>query len=190
MTLRTAAVILAWLGSLSFLVASGWMASLPMSGLPIFFGSVTVVSFAVGLSRFGGRLAATIPISALVAFQGFRLPLELVLHSWTEQGTIPATMTWTGQNWDIASGVVALLAFPFVHRNRAVAWIANLVGCGLLLNVMRVALLSAPVPFGWHVEPPLVVAFHLPYALIGPVCVGGAMIGHLVLTRALLRAKA
>jgi hypothetical protein len=55
-----------------------------------------------------------------------------------------------------------------------------------LLNVMRVALLSAPVPFGWHVEPPLLVALHLPYMYIGPVCVGGAIAGHVILTRALL----
>lgn len=54
---------------------------------------------------------------------------------------------------------------------------------------MAVALMSAPVPFGWNVSPPLRVAFHLPYALIGPVCVGGALLGHIVLTRALLRSR-
>ena len=69
------------------------------------------------------------------------------------------------------------------------AWVANLVGFALLLNVMRVAVLAAPVPFGWGQQPPLLLAFHLPYALIGPVCVGGALFGHIVLTRALLRAK-
>jgi hypothetical protein len=83
---------------------------------------------------------------------------------------------------------VALAAAPFAGRSRAVAWIANVVGSLLLLNVMRVALLSSPVPFGWGVEPPLVIALHLPYAFIGPVCVGGALAGHIVLTRALLGA--
>jgi hypothetical protein len=68
--------------------------------------------------------------------------------------------------------------------------VANLVGIVLLVNVARVALLSSPVPFGWGVEPPLVLALHLPYALIGPVCVSGALLGHVVLTRALvLRAQ-
>jgi hypothetical protein len=37
------------------------------------------------------------------------------------------------------------------------------------------------------VTPPLLLALHLPYAWIGPVCVGGALAGHIVLTRALLR---
>ena len=53
--------------------------------------------------------------------------------------------------------------------------------------VIRVALFSSPVPFGWGQQPPLLLALHLPYAYIGPVCVGGALIGHIVLTRALLR---
>jgi hypothetical protein len=133
-----------------------------------------------------GRWWATgLPISVLVAFQGFRLPLEIVLHWWVEDGTIPQTMTWTGSNLDVISGIVAIGAAPFARR-RAVAWLANLVGIVLLANVARVALLSSPVPFGWNVSPPLMLAMHLPYAWIVPICVAGALCGHIVLTRALL----
>lgn len=57
----------------------------------------------------------------------------------------------------------------------------------LLVNVMRVAVLSSPVSFGWPVEPRLDLIFYIPYALIIPVCIGGALIGHIALTRALLR---
>ena len=86
------------------------------------------------------------------------------------------------------SGIAALALAPFSRRSRAAAWIGNIIGFVLLVNVGRVAVLSAPVPFGWHdVQPKLLLPFHLPYALILPVCVGGALIGHLVLTRALLR---
>jgi hypothetical protein len=56
----------------------------------------------------------------------------------------------------------------------------------LLLNVMRVAMMSSPLPFAWDVRPPLQLVSHLPYAWIAPVCVAGALAGHLVLTRALL----
>lgn len=186
MTWKTAAVLAVWLGGVCAAVASGMLAALPMSGIPFFFGAILLVSVGAGLSPFGGRLGAGLPLAALVAFQGFRLPLELVLHAWVDQGTIPGTMTWTGRNWDIATGIVALFAAPIAGRYRLAAWVANGVGALLLLNVMRVALLSAPVPFGWPVDPPLMVALHLPYALIGPVCVGGALFGHIVLTRRLL----
>lgn len=186
-TTRATIGITIWLAMIGGVVAGGVMPRLPLSGLPFFFGGIILVSGWLGLSRLGGNLAAHVPLAALVGFQAFRLPLELVLHMWVESGTIPETMTWTGKNWDIVSGITALAAVPFAPKHRAAAWAANVIGIGLLLNVMRVALLSAPVPFGWNVKPPLLVAFHLPYAFIGPVCVGGALAGHLVLTRALLR---
>ena len=176
-----------WLAAQSALVASGRMTSMPMNGLPFFFGPIVLVCAGLGLSPVGRRLAETIPLAALVGFQAFRLPLELVLHDWVTQGVIPGSMTWTGQNWDIFSGLLALVAAPLAGRFRIAARIANIMGFALLLNVMRVALLSAPVPFGWNVQPTMLLAFHLPYALIGPVCVGGALFGHIVLTRRLWR---
>lgn len=185
---RLAAAYVAWLSLLAALVISGRMPSLPLLGFPVFFGSVLLVGLAAGLSPVGQRLAETTPLAALVGFQAFRLPLEIVLHSWAAQGTIPGTMTWTGQNWDIVSGIAALFAAPLANRFRAAAWAANIIGSVLLLNVIRVALMSAPLPFGWGQQPPLLLALHLPYMLIGPVCVGGALIGHLVLTRKLLLA--
>lgn len=139
-----------------------------------------------GLSPAGRRLATALPTAALVAFQSFRLPLELVLHRWAEIGTIPGTMTWTGQNLDVVSGVSALVAAPLAGRSRAAAWTFDVVGTLLLLNVARVAIRSMPGPLSWGVEPPLLVALHLPYALIVPVCVAAAIAGHVVLTRRLL----
>ena len=174
-----------WLGGLSLLVASGRMPGLPLSGLPFFFFPILVVCIGAGLSPFGARLATSVPLAALIGFQAFRLPLELVLHSWAAQGVIPGTMTWTGQNLDIISGVLALSSAPLANRFPLAARIANVFGFALLVNVMRVAVMSSPVPFGWGQQPSLLLAMHLPYAFIGPVCVGGALFGHVVLTRAL-----
>ena len=184
----SAALALAvWLGGLSALIASGRMTGLPLSGLPFFFAPILLIGVGAGLSPFGGKLAAGIPLAALVGFHAFRLPLELVLHSWAAQGVIPETMTWTGRNWDIISGITALVCAPLVSRYLVAARLANIVGFALLVNVMRVAIFSSPLPFGWGAEPPLLLALHLPYAFIGPVCVGGALFGHVVLTRALWR---
>lgn len=178
-------VVTCWIGALTVLVAGGKMTSLPLNGLPFFFGSILVICTAAALSPFGGRLATRVPLAALVGFQAFRLPLELVLHEWAAQGTIPETMTWTGQNWDIISGVTALICAALVNRYPAAARVANVVGLALLLNVMRVAIMSSPFPFGWGQQPPLLLALYYPYFLIGPVCVGGALFGHLILSRAL-----
>lgn len=183
-TVALAMTILLWMGATGTYVALG----LPETGVPAlmgFFGLSMSGAIALGASPVGGWLATALPLRALVVFQGFRLPLEVVLHWWVQDGTIPETMTWSGANLDIISGIVALAAAPWAER-RAVAWTVNVVGLVLLANVARVALLSLPVPFGWDVSPPLMLAMYLPYAWIVPICVGGALCGHIVLTRALL----
>jgi hypothetical protein len=189
---RTAYVALGcfvWLAVLGEFVMKGAVAAAPMPALLVFVGASNLMGVALGLSPIGGSIARGVPIGALVAFQGFRLPLELVLHDWARQGSIPGSMTWSGSNFDVVSGIVALAAAPFAARRRAVAWAMNAIGLALLVNVARVAILSSPLPFAWHVTPPLLLAAHLPYALIVPVCVAGALFGHVVLTRALLRPR-
>jgi hypothetical protein len=184
-TLPAAIATLLWLTGILFVVGSEWLQG-DQRRVLFFAAVVNAVSLAVGFSPVG-RWLTLVPLSALVAFQGFRLPLELVLHSWVAQGVIPSTMTWSGRNWDIVSGVVALIAAPFCRRSKIWAWIANGVGLALLVNVVRVAVLSSPLSFGWPVLPKLELIYHIPYALIIPVCIGGALIGHIALTRALLR---
>jgi hypothetical protein len=177
-----------WLALVLLIVTSGWLHG-GQRRLLLFAGTINVVGLGVGFSPIG-RWLSLLPAAALVAFQGFRLPLELVLHAWVAQGVIPSTMTWSGRNWDIISGVLALVAAPLCRRSIIWAWIANGVGLGLLFNVMRVAVLSSPVSFGWPVEPKLELIYHVPYALIIPVCIVGALIGHIALSRALLRGGA
>ena len=153
---------------------------------PMFLVGTVALAMAAAFTPLGLRIAKSTPIAWLVFFQAFRLPLELVLHDWYTSGIIPETMTWTGSNWDIASGVFACLVCAFVGKRLWLAWLFNIVGIVLLLNVGRVALLSSPVPFGWDVEPKLELILHLPHAFIVPLCVGGAALGHVLLTLRLL----
>jgi hypothetical protein len=177
----------AWLGLFSAVVASGWVAYSPFPRLMILFAVVNVVTLLFSFSDVGKRIAFGTPLYVLAGFQVFRFPLELVLHSWALQGVIPMSMTWNGSNLDIIGGIAAGLAWMFGRRSRPVIWGANVIGFVLLMNVMRVAILSSPLPFSWDVRPMLLLGFYLPYALIVPVCVAGALAGHVILTRALLR---
>jgi hypothetical protein len=187
--LLTLAVIigtLSWLFIFATIIQGGFIKNHLMPGVPIFFVAINLLSLLVALSPVGGWLSRGISVSALVGFQVFRIPLEFVLHSWAEQGSIPESMTWNGQNWDVFSGFMALAFMMIVRRYPKLAWIPNIIGFGLLLNVMRVAVMSSPIPFAWTVNPPLQLALYLPYAFIVPIAVSGALIGHIVLTRALL----
>ncbi|XGC79434.1 hypothetical protein ACES2L_08850 [Bdellovibrio bacteriovorus] len=147
---------------------------------------MNLAAIAFAFSSYGKQLS-TLPLSFLIIFQAFRLPLELILHSWAGQQTIPTTMTWTGQNFDIITGAAALAIAPLANKFKSLAWCFNILGFVLLLNVMRVAMLSSPLPFAWDVQPKLLLALYTPYFLIGAVCVAGALAGHIILTRALLR---
>ena len=161
----------------------------PVPGVTIFLLGSLGVALAVSLSPLGGALARTTPIWALVLFQAFRLPLELVLHAWAGAGTIPPQMTWSGENLDVITGLLAPIAALVAYRRPSLGAVVafDLVGAVLLMNVLRVALLSTPGPlFSYTDDPPLLLAFHFPTGWIVPVCVGGAFAGHIVLTRALL----
>ena len=185
-TLIFALGITVWLSILSIVVFAGFIDASSVPSLMMFFMGTNLVGVLLACSSIGRRLSK-LPLSFLVAFQGFRLPLELVLHSWARQGVIPETMTWTGCNFDILAGSLALIAAPFVNKFLAVAWAVNIVGFLLLLNVMRVAILSSPLPFAWNASPSLNLVFHVPYFLIAPVCVAGALAGHIILTRKLVK---
>ena len=96
------------------------------------------------------------PAHWLVLFQSFRIVVELLLWMAYKQGFIPAQMTFEGRNFDMAAGVLALAAGwamwqrPKWARGIGVAF--NLIGLGLLLNIMAVAVLSLPTPKRYFTE--------------------------------------
>jgi hypothetical protein len=161
----------------------------PVPGVTIFLLGSLGIALAASLSPLGAAVARTTPLWALVLFQAFRLPLELVLHAWAGAGTVPPQMTWSGENLDVITGLLAPVVALLAYRGRALGAVVafDVAGAILLLNVLRVALLSTPGPlFSYTDDPPILLAFHFPTGWIVPVCVGGALAGHVVLTRAIL----
>ena len=176
----------AWLGVTGGLVASGYFdVDPPFPRVGPYAVTGLLMAFVLAFSPIGKRLATGVPIAALVAFHGFRLPLELVLHAWAEQGTVPVDISYTGQNFDIVIGVLALLLAPFARR---VPWLVlafDVLGLVLLANIVRIVLRTT-VGSPFFVEQgqvPLELAMHVPMTWIVTVCVMGAVAGHLVIAR-------
>lgn len=179
------------------LTAAGWLVA---TALPTLLGAyrpdgplppqllmliVLGAALGLGLSPVGGEIAARVPIHALVAFQGFRFPLELVLHRWVELGVAPPQMTWTGANVDIVAGVLALAAAPIVWKWPRAGWLPTGLGILLLANVVLVVARSLPGPL--QAYPDAITLPHMfPHVWIATVCVTGAAAAHVVAVRALL----
>ena len=187
---RAAAAVAAWLGATGAVIASGVLVGDGPFPRPVPFllvQGLTVV--AVALSPLGARLGR-LPLGALLGFQAFRLPLEIVLHAWATARVIPVQMSWSGENLDVVSGGVGLVAAAIGALRplpRPLAWLMNTLGFVLLLNVMRIAVRSVPGPLRAYPGEPLLLPFSLPTGWIVPVCVMGALLGHLVTFRALAR---
>jgi hypothetical protein len=150
--------------------------------------ALTLLAAAVlGRSRVGARLALGLPLWALVGFQAFRLPLELVLHRAALDGTMPIEMSFAGYNFDILSGASALLvAFALKRRaSRRLALFWNVFGVLLLANIVTIAIAATPVFHAFGPDHLNTFVCRSPFVLLPSVLVMAALLGHVVLFRKL-----
>jgi hypothetical protein len=143
-----------------------------------------VVALAVAMSGIGRRIAAAASFAAIIAIQAFRFPLELVMHRAATTGLMPVQMSYSGWNFDILTGVLAIAAAWVAARSPrsrpvVIAW--NVIGTLLLTNIVTIAPVFAA--FGperlntWVADPP--------YVLLPGVLVPAAVFGHALTWRKL-----
>src|SRR6478735_809411 len=186
----SALLALGWAIFTLWLAQSGVLAHFEWRPPPILLLLVFTLAGAVALSRsrFADRLLLGLPLWALVGFQAFRLPVELVLHRAALDGTMPSEMSFSGYNFDILSGLSALLvgsalAFGWLGRRAALIW--NIGSLLLLCNIIGISLAASPIfhAFGpGHLN--VWVAFP-PYVLLPTVLVAAALFGHALVFRKL-----
>lgn len=189
-----AAIVAAYLVVPAILARAGTLDRydrMPAPGLALIL-VLAIATVVLALSRVGGLVAASVGIAALVGYQAFRIVVEWLLHRLYAEGVVPVQMTWSGRNFDVISGITALvIGLWLVRSNRRprgvlLAW--NLLGLALLANIVTVAVLSAPVPFRRFTEgPPNLLPSAFPFIWLPTFLVQLALFGHLALFRALLR---
>ena len=190
--MRAALATAAWMAATFAAAASG---RLSFTTVPPTMAVVIALSLAlalrIGLSGTGARLAAGVPLALLVGVQGFRLPLELLMHRAYSEGVMPVQMSYSGRNFDIVTGATAIvlaaalwLAPQRVSPKVVLLW--NLLGSALLLNVLTVAILSAPGPLRVFMnEPSNVWITQAPFVWLPAVLVVAALASHVVIFRRL-----
>jgi hypothetical protein len=155
----------------------------------VIFAGVFILAFGAGLSGVGKQLAAGLPLAALVGFQAFRFPLELLLHQAYREGLMPVQMSYSGRNFDILTGITAAVLGLVLWKRSLPKWVVqawNVVGILLLANILTVAFLSTPLPIRrFFNEPANVWIKDAPYVWLPAVFVLLAILGHVVITRKL-----
>jgi hypothetical protein len=182
------------------IVSAAWMAvtwGLADSGLlrqwdrmpppfAIFIIATAALAVTLAFSNVGHRIARNLPLWALVGVQGFRLPLELAMHAMYERGVMPEQMSYSGRNFDILTGVTAVIlgALLASGRGRSLVGWWNALGLALLANVVTVAVLSTPIFRYFGDEQLNTWVTFVPFVWLPAVMVLAAFAGHLVIFRA------
>ncbi|HMP66209.1 MAG TPA: hypothetical protein PKD11_11540 [Pyrinomonadaceae bacterium] len=117
----------------------------------VIFGVLPAVVVLVSLLAYAKEsLVYRLPIPTLTILHAIRLPVEYVLHRLYVEGAVPVQMTYEGHNFDILSGisavVVYLIAFKGGATKRSLLIVWNLGALLLLAVIVTTAALAVPSP--------------------------------------------
>lgn len=190
MTVQAGIVAALWFGIPALLATSGALLVFDRKPPPfmLMMLALLIATAVLAFSSIGTRLARQVPLALLVGAQGFRLPLELVMHQAASEGVMPVQMSYSGHNFDIVTGGTALLMALLIATDRAprglvLAW--NLMGLGLLINIVTIAIISTPLFAAYGPEQLNTWVADFPYVWLPGVLVPAALLGHLLIFRRL-----
>ncbi len=188
--MRAAAGVSAWLLLTAVIANTGLLRRFDI--LPPPFAIMVLALFAIAIwlsfSGVGLRLMRGLPLWALIGFQVFRLPLELLMHQAYVEGVMPVQMSYSGYNLDIISGITAGALGLWLFFGRAPGWVVvlwNLLGSALLVTIITIAILSTPVFRYFGDDRVNVFVTYFPFVWLPAVLVTAALLGHLLLWRRL-----
>jgi len=190
-TMGAIVVLVLWLG-ISFVVAQQGMLTdfshTPSPFMKLLFASTLGTVILSAASPWGKRLAKGIPYQVLFGFQGFRILVEALLMILHKAGIVPVQMTFEGRNWDMITGILALAVLVLFKENqisKGMYALLNLIGLGLVLNVVIVGFLSLPTPFQVFMGDNTWIT-HAPFVWLPTFLVQVAISGHILSFRKLL----
>lgn len=132
-------------------------------------------------------------IRLLTSIHVLRFPIEITIHGWYLNQLVPREMTYEGWNFDIVSGLTALLILIwwfFRNPPRQVMVAFNLMGLALLAIIVTTATLAVPTPFQLiGLDQPNLAILKFPNTLLPGILVPAVLTAHLLGLKKLLRHK-
>lgn len=185
--------MVAWLCVTAFLAFKGVFTHFDQVPPPIVLPVVLMLGFTafLALNQQVGDWVDPLPLYALIWPQAMRIVVEVVLYLLGEDGIAPPQMTWEGLNLDVIAGLTApVIAWAAFGGGRRVRWLGivwNILGLGLLINIVTIAIISTPT-FGLLQPANTFVAFW-PLVWLPTFVVPAALIMHVLSLRQILRRK-
>jgi len=172
----TILVIAAWVGAIGVLAWNGFFSDFsklpPRPAIVVLLPLIIIIPIA--FSRKGTQLIMATPPHWLIGMQSFRILVEVLLWRSFLLNLLPIQMTFEGNNFDGLSGVLAI-PFALIIRKKWSSFFAlvyNIVGIGLLLNILVIAVLSMPTPMRHFLnEPPNTLVGEFPFIYLPSVLV-------------------
>ena len=119
----------------------------------------------------------------LILLHVVRIPVEIVLYLLSCYKVVPTIMTFEGWNFDILSGISTLPVYYLYQRQKIgpkTLWIWNVICLVLLINIIGIAVLSAPFPIQQLAfEQPNIAVLYFPFNLLPGFVVPLVLFAHL-----------
>jgi hypothetical protein len=148
--------------------------------------------FIIGLfaTKKGRQYIDGLDAKTLTILHTIRIPVEMVLFWLFVNKSVPELMTFEGRNFDILSGLTAPIIFYFgfvtkqLDRKAILIW--NFICMGLLVNIVVIAIFSAPFPFQrFAFDQPNIAVLYFPFNWLPSCVVPLVLLSHLVILRQL-----
>jgi hypothetical protein len=188
----------AWLGGQAWLGLAGfYQTNLFVLPPRLMLGAIlpTVLLIAgVVITARGRRWMVELSLADLAALSVVRVGVELGLYGLAVYHLVPELMTFEGRNFDILAGLTApVVASLWRHEKLGRGWLLgwHVAALGLLVNIVVLALLTAPTPAQQLAfEQPNVAVLRFPFVWLPAFIVPVVLFSHVASFYQLLRQPA
>ncbi|MEO6330753.1 MAG: hypothetical protein ABIO55_17595 [Ginsengibacter sp.] len=144
------------------------------------------------ITKNGRRFIDNLNPKALTILHIVRIPVELVLLWLSSYKVVPELMTFEGRNFDIIAGLTApfIFYFGFVKKtlSRKIVLLWNFICLALLINIVTIAVFSAPFSFQkFAFNQPNIAVLYFPFVWLPCCVVPLVLFSHLATIRQLLK---
>lgn len=140
--------------------------------------------------RKGREYIDRLDMKYLILIHTVRIPVEIVLYLLYLHKKVPVGMTFEGSNYDILSGISAIVIFWLYKKDRigkAGLLLWNVICLLLLVNIVVTAVLSAPLAFQqFAFDQPNIAVLYFPYVWLPCCVVPLVLLSHLAAMRKLI----